>query len=109
MQPPLCVACLRGQIDGMVAAHDEHIRTIQAQIEQVKERRVTEDGVHKLVMMAIGSDEQEVEEEKLRHAEECSPLMARNWRLEEELGRAKENKKMDLADFLEAMGVWADG
>ena len=109
MQPPLCVDCLRRQIDGMVAAHDEHIRTVQAQIDQVKERRVTEHGVHKLVMMAIGSDEQEVQEEELRHAQECSPLIAGNRRLEEELERAKANKKMDLADFLDAMGVWADG
>ena len=70
---------------------------------------MTEDGVHKLVMMKIGNDEQEAQEEKLRHAQEYAPLMARNWRLEDELERAKANKKVDLADFLNAMGVWADG
>ena len=107
--PPLCVACFRRHIDEIIAAYDRHIQTLQEQINQIKEIRVTEDGVHKLVVMEIRSDEQQMQEEEVRHAQEYAPLLAQQWRLEDELEMTKANKKGAIAKFLETMGVWADG
>ena len=92
----------------MIAPYDRHIRTLQEQINQIKQLRVTEDGLHKLVVMAIRSDEQ-MQEEEVRHAQEYAPLLAQKRRLEDELEMTMAKKKGAIAEFLETMGVWADG
>lgn len=66
------------------------------------------DRVHEVVMGAIGADERRMREEEGRHAHEYAPLMARTWRLEDELERVRAEKKGDVADFLKTMGVLAD-
>lgn len=107
--PSLCVACFRRNFDHLAASYDRHFQTLQKQIDQLKELRVTEDGVHKLVLMAIGTDEQKIQEEEVRHTHEYAPLMAKTWRLEDELEKAKADKKVKLAAFLKHQGVFADG
>ena len=71
--------------------------------------RASCDADHKTYLELYRGDKELVQEEYLRHAEEYLPLMEQQWKWEKELGDAVEEKKVDIKEFLEEEGVWADG
>lgn len=109
VHPPLCTVCFRQAMDALVTAHDRIIIDWHRQIIETKILRARIEREHIAQLLVAESDEKLIQEEHVRHAEEYAPLMSMSYYLDEKLARAEWKKKQDLAEFLEEMGVWADG